>query len=138
MSEPMQSPEPPRNVRIEYRDGTVVPLELTYVGVEDGQHVWQVVSPPNLLLHNGDALTMNELPANTSIQMDMQSDRLPPGPTEASHHVETWIIDSWIDQPYTYGWQCFTCGLEKGGFNDWRQAEVAADEHRTKTKAEGS
>jgi hypothetical protein len=51
---------------------------------------------------------------------------------EAGHHVETW------SDGRSYGWQCFTCGREEDGFNDWRPVEVAADEHRTQTKAAGS
>jgi len=64
---PAQSPKPPENVRIEYRNGTVVPLELVYVGIENGEHVWEVVNPPELLL--GWRIAVDRLPEKTSIRV---------------------------------------------------------------------
>ena len=66
---PAQSPRPPENVRIKHRDGTVIPLELTYVGIEDGEHVWEVTSPPELTPGSGWTISIDRLPEKTRIRV---------------------------------------------------------------------
>lgn len=38
-------PAAPENVRVQLDDGTEIPCELVYSGLEDGQHVWTAVTP---------------------------------------------------------------------------------------------
>lgn len=41
----MVVPEPPVNVRLVYADGTQVPVECTYAGLNaDGVHRWEVIN----------------------------------------------------------------------------------------------
>jgi hypothetical protein len=65
MSEPVPIPE---NVRLVRPDGTTVPLELTYEGMnEDGIHVWVAAVP--VQFRRGDCLRAAVLPARTSIEV---------------------------------------------------------------------
>jgi hypothetical protein len=69
--------ETPRNVRIVAQDGTVLPLELVYVGWNGRGHEWRVTS---LLRHDlgiklldgdGPRLVADEIPANTYISIEL-------------------------------------------------------------------
>ena len=41
------------------------------------------------------------------------------------HYAEAYIEDGVAD----YGWQCFTCGQERDGFETFSDAEEAAQRH---------
>lgn len=65
-------PEPPKNVRLLYPDGTVVPVECVYDGRDrDGIHVWRIVLPeairPYYLAGGRFAVSIDELPARTTV-----------------------------------------------------------------------
>lgn len=42
-----------------------------------------------------------------------------------AHYVETFTSDDRLD----YGWQCFTCGRERDGYDTFTAAEEAGIEH---------
>lgn len=52
--------------------------------------------------------------------------------SEPAHHVETWMSDEGVRD---YGWQCFTCGADDGGFVNLSAAEKSGDRHITKAEA---
>lgn len=56
----------PTEVRIERADGTVVPLELAYAGVEDDLHIWEVATVVNLSEY--DRVYVGMLPGRTEIR----------------------------------------------------------------------
>jgi hypothetical protein len=66
---PAQSPRPPENVRIKHWNGTVIPLELVYVGIEDGEYLWEVVNPPELEPGTGWVVSVGLLPEKTRIRV---------------------------------------------------------------------
>jgi hypothetical protein len=44
----------------------------------------------------------------------------------------THYTESWIEDPHgrsVIGWQCFTCGAERAGYESIIEAEAAGDEH---------
>ena len=46
------------------------------------------------------------------------------------HRVETFIADSLVlGGQRTYGWQCFTCDEEEGGFRSFAEAEADGQRH---------
>jgi hypothetical protein len=58
----------PEDVRIQYPDGTEVPLELVYVNTDgDGIHHWKPTRPVDYL--RGMTITMAVLPAKTAIDI---------------------------------------------------------------------
>jgi hypothetical protein len=62
-------PEPPSNVRLKFRDGSVVPVECRYDGYKDGCHIWVVTAqadPARLTM-----LQCDRLPAHTSIELKL-------------------------------------------------------------------
>lgn len=42
------------------------------------------------------------------------------------HYVEAFIPD---DSSCGYGWQCFTCGMERDGYETFTDAEEAGERH---------
>ena len=62
----MSQPEPPVNAQLVYRDGSRVPVDLVYVGLQHGLHRWEVATPvdPERPLRG---LTCDRLPGQTSI-----------------------------------------------------------------------
>lgn len=60
--------EVPTNARIEYADGRVVPLELTYDGFTDGAHLWTVANVDTIPRDNAARLAVDTLPAHTAIR----------------------------------------------------------------------
>jgi len=58
-------PEPPVNVRLVLTDGSEYPVDTVYVGIEDGLHVWQVVTGPPLERVTG--LNIDRLPGRTQV-----------------------------------------------------------------------
>jgi hypothetical protein len=62
------SGERPTNVRVVKSDGTVIPCELAYQGINDqGCHEWSIATEVNL--REGDKLLVEMLPGHTSITM---------------------------------------------------------------------
>ena len=56
----------PVNVRIVREDGSVLPVELTHVGMENGVDLWEIAG---VVFHAGrDTIEMDELPSHTSIR----------------------------------------------------------------------
>jgi len=69
----LRSPRPPKNVRLELPDGTVLPLELFYDGYdEDGMHVWEATQPVPVVWAEGVKLRCDKLPPWTSIRVRME------------------------------------------------------------------
>jgi hypothetical protein len=63
-------PIPPENVRIRLLDGTIIPIELVYAGIDDeGHHMWKRVSPAELPDVGLDRLLIDVLPPNTGVQV---------------------------------------------------------------------
>jgi hypothetical protein len=62
-------PRPPEDVRAVLANGTVIPLEMAYLGVDDdGQHLWRNV---NLIpTHVGTRITVEALPGRTTLWID--------------------------------------------------------------------
>ena len=63
----MTLPEPPVNVRLLLTDGTEVPVDTVYIGVQDGQHVWQVVAGPPI--EQVASLHIDQLPPATTVMI---------------------------------------------------------------------
>lgn len=66
----MTNPTPPVNVRLEYSDGRVVPLECFYLGLDDEDlHQWEAVTEIDLasLLEGQACLRADVLPERTSL-----------------------------------------------------------------------
>lgn len=63
----LDEPTAPENVRVELEDGTIVPVELRYVGrADDGYHQWLAVTP--IMGMSPDMqLLADMIPGNTSI-----------------------------------------------------------------------
>lgn len=66
------APTPPTNVRIERSGGEVVPLELTYAGVNtDGLHEW--VATIVVAFDPGtDSIKISRLPPRTTVCIDVR------------------------------------------------------------------
>lgn len=62
-------PDPPSGVRIVRRDGTTLDVEVVYRGREHGLDVWVIA---NAVMRNGDAVTVERLPARTSVTGEFQ------------------------------------------------------------------
>lgn len=61
----MATPDPPVNVRLVYADGTTVPVECTYEGVDgEGIHAWTVINHRSEMPRE---MLVETLPARTSI-----------------------------------------------------------------------
>jgi hypothetical protein len=60
-----RSPSPPRDVRIRYKDGTEIPVEVAYLGRSAGTHHWEITTLVDLYAF--DALIIGIFPAKTSI-----------------------------------------------------------------------
>ena len=49
------------------------------------------------------------------------------------HHVEAFLDDQfvqvWGQDASGWGWQCFDCGAEQGGYGSLLAAEKAGEEH---------
>jgi hypothetical protein len=60
-------PVPPRNVRVEWGDGRVVPCELVYAGFAEGVHQWRVVTP--VAISEGAVLRADLIPGRTAITL---------------------------------------------------------------------
>lgn len=79
--------EPPRNVRIQHRDGTTTPCELVYLGEdEEGVHQWEAVTP--VRVKHGDRVRADQIPGRTAITVKVrakgQSIALSPDPPQDS------------------------------------------------------
>lgn len=69
----MTNPIPPEDVRLVRRDGTEIPLECRYDGLDAaGQHRWIAVTPLGFEIESGMRVTMRMLPAKTSVAVDFQ------------------------------------------------------------------
>lgn len=63
----MSLPEPPNNVRLVLRDGTVRHVDTVYEGLVDGAHMWAVVeSPPWWLVKQ---ILIEALPPKTAVTL---------------------------------------------------------------------
>jgi hypothetical protein len=62
-----RQPEPPTNVRLEFDNGDVVPLECVYVGRQKGLHHWEAVYHVDASGHDAARLLFDTLPGYTSI-----------------------------------------------------------------------
>lgn len=60
-------PEPPQNVKVELRDGTLIPCEMVYDGWRNGSHVWVAVAPILVEPKQVVSIHADMLPAHTSI-----------------------------------------------------------------------
>lgn len=70
----MSLPEPPINVRLVLRDGTVRSVDTVYEGFVDGSHLWAVVdSPPWWLVKQ---LLIEALPPKTSVTFGDEPDTI--------------------------------------------------------------
>jgi hypothetical protein len=58
-------PRPPANVRVEYPDGRVVPLECVYLGDRGGLHTWAAVLVVEA--EDGMRLCCDALPPRTGV-----------------------------------------------------------------------
>lgn len=58
-------PERPTDVRIVKSDGREIPCELTYVGIVDGCHEWEVAAEFNP--SDGDSIKIGIMPGKTGI-----------------------------------------------------------------------
>lgn len=63
----MHLPDPPVNVRIELRDGTVIPVQSTYVGLINNIHHWEVVE--DVPVDAVARLSIDMLPPHTSVTL---------------------------------------------------------------------
>jgi hypothetical protein len=64
-------PVPPENVRLVNPDGTEIPLECRYAGIdEQGIHMWVVVAPQEVRMRIGETrLSIDMLPSKTGIRL---------------------------------------------------------------------
>jgi hypothetical protein len=62
-------PVPPRNVRVEWGDGRVVPCELVYAGFAEGVHQWRVVTPVAISDGEGAVMRADLIPGRTAITL---------------------------------------------------------------------
>lgn len=69
-------PDPPVNVRIEFEDGQVIPIECRYVGWSGKRkmHHWAAVTPAHLQDHQEWHVRVDYLPACTSIEIEFAED----------------------------------------------------------------
>lgn len=74
---PHDPPDPPVNVRVRLRDGTLVPVDCTYSGIDDeGQHRWtttRVFAQDQLA-----DLLVDAIPAGATIVIRTRHDRPAP------------------------------------------------------------
>lgn len=62
---------PPRNVRLKYRDGRVVPVECVYAGTDaEGVHRWEIVTT-SVVLADIETVLIARLPARTSVVLGL-------------------------------------------------------------------
>lgn len=67
---PDRQPVPPRNVRLQLRDGRVIPVECRYLGVdEDGVHVWTPTIERIDVTPGLAAVLIEMLPARTTVAL---------------------------------------------------------------------
>jgi hypothetical protein len=63
-------PRPPENLRIEYPDGRVIPLEVAYQGRDvHGMHVWVATQRVVMDLDEGFVVVGDLLPAMTRVHL---------------------------------------------------------------------
>lgn len=67
-----RAPRPPENVRIMFDDGTVIPVECTYRGREDGHDVWRAVMPVDVTGHPVFWVQADVLPARSTVEVAFQ------------------------------------------------------------------
>lgn len=60
-------PEAPVDVRVEMRDGRVIPVECVYVGFHDGVDTWEVAYP---LGGQPSGIAIEVLPAETAVVLN--------------------------------------------------------------------
>lgn len=57
--------EAPENVRVELRDGRIIPCELVYEGLVEGAHRWVAVTPVDV--DQIKCLHADTIPAHTAV-----------------------------------------------------------------------
>lgn len=69
--------EPPVNARIRHDDGRVIPLECRYIGWnrKKGAHQWLAVTPVRIDLEAGWAVSIDKLPAKTTVTVHVITDK---------------------------------------------------------------
>lgn len=72
-------PEPPQNVQVELHDGRRIPVECSYRGWRNGSHEWVATAPLGVPFFEIAAITMDMLPAKTSVGIESQAARLEGG-----------------------------------------------------------
>jgi hypothetical protein len=62
-------PPAPKDVRVQYRDGSTQPVEVAYIGRSGGTHHWEVTTPVNV--RDVEALLIGVFPARSAITFGM-------------------------------------------------------------------
>jgi hypothetical protein len=69
-------PEAPVGICVTFDDDTEVPIEVGYIGLnEGGEHLWQQVSPETLPRSRLRRYHMDKLPENTVIRFNIDESR---------------------------------------------------------------
>ena len=70
-----EEPKPPEDVRVQLIDGSEIPIELTYNGLDHrGMHVWIQVSPETIRRSQFRSASVGMLPGRTSISIIFEED----------------------------------------------------------------
>ena len=68
-----KDPVPPEDVRLIHPDGTEIPLECCYGGIDAvGIHQWVAVYPVGVVFSPGMTMRIAMLPAKTNVTVDVQ------------------------------------------------------------------
>lgn len=68
-------PDPPEDVKLHLRDGTVVPVECVYEGwhfdwkVGHRMHYWRAVNSPDITADNFENISVGKLPGYTRLTL---------------------------------------------------------------------
>lgn len=82
----MASPTPPVNVRLAYADGTQVPVDCLYAGMNgEGLHQWEVINPRAQMPRK---MLVDTLPARTAISVS-SGESLPSSHAHRSRQLPT-------------------------------------------------
>lgn len=70
-AEIIDGPTPPVNVRVEYPDGRLLPVDCVYEGIVDGLHSWRVVLEPVPLGAGEQLRLVGGLPPRTEVVLSV-------------------------------------------------------------------